>query len=170
MTVDKIISPEGIAKIRDSASWQENMHTLLTALHWEDALAYWVNASTAEKLIAWLLPHVASTLPPGEPAHAFETDICNWLKTYEDNCRWRIFHQAESLGFSTPAGALGLAIFWTGSLTQPEYETVYAEKHLTPLMLCTVLRLLSIRLAGPLPPDCGALQLYSLWCLVQEDE
>ncbi|MGL4001646.1 hypothetical protein ACR3LR_17815 [Pantoea eucalypti] len=48
MTVSKILSPEGVAKIRDSASWHENMHSLLTALHWEDALGYWVNACTAE--------------------------------------------------------------------------------------------------------------------------
>lgn len=170
MTVSKILSPEGVAKIRDSASWHENMHSLLTALHWEDALGYWVNACTAEKLIAWLLPHSVSTPPPGESTHAFEADISNWLKTYEDNYRWRIFHQAESLGFSTPAGALGLAIFWTGSLTQPEYEAVYADEHLTPLMLCTVLRLLSIRLAGPDTPDFGARQLYSLWLPVQENE
>ncbi|EQA1624833.1 DUF6931 family protein [Enterobacter asburiae] len=170
MTLTKIMSPEGIAELRDSVSWQENMLTLLTAARWEDALAYWVNACAPEKLIAWLVPHVVRTLPQSASARAFEADIRHWLKTYEDNCRWRLFHQAESLGFATPSGALGLSIFWTGSLTQPEYEAVYAEKHLPPLMLCTVLRLLSIRLAGSFPPCCGAQQLFSLWCQMQEGE
>ncbi|WP_277972975.1 DUF6931 family protein [Pantoea agglomerans] len=170
MTVTKIMSPEGIAEIRDSVSWQENMRTLLTPARWEDALAYWINACTPEEIITWLLPHVCRTLPQNESTCAFEADIRHWLKTHEDNCRWRIFHQAEMLGFATPSGALGLSVFWTGSLTQPEYEAVYAEKHLCPLMLCAALRLLSIRLAGALPPYSGAQQLYSQWCLAQEGE
>lgn len=170
MTITKIMSPEGIAEIRGSVCWQENMRILLTPARWEDALACWINACTPEKMIAWLLPYVCRTLPQNESPRAFEADIRHWLKTDEDNCRWRIFQQAETLGFATPSGALGLSVFWTGSLTQPEYEAVYAEKHLCPLMLCTALRLLSIRLAGDLPPYRGAQQLYSQWCLSQEGE
>lgn len=169
MTITKIMSPEGIATIRDSVSWQENMRNLLTPAHWEDALAYWVNVCSAEKLIAWVLPYVSGTLPQNESTHAFEADIKHWLHTHDNACRWRVFHQAEMQGFDTPSGALGLSVFWMGSLTQPAYEAVYAEKHLPALMLSTVLRLLSVRLAGPLPPCSGAQQLFSLWCALQEE-
>lgn len=148
--------------------------TILTAQRlsspdWEEGVASWVNGAPPEKLIAWLLTMIQAT-PAGQDKEAMQCvmDIRRWLAGHDDDCRWQIFQQAETLGFSTPTGAVGLAVFWLGgSMTPSEFEPVYAEPHLVPVMLNTAIKLLSIGMAEENPPFTGAEQLWSSWCAVQ---
>ena len=148
--------------------------TMLTAQQlsspdWEEGVVSWVNDAPQEKLIAWLLTMIQMTAA-GQDKEVMQcvADIRRWLTGRDDDCRWRIFQQAETLGFSTPAGAVGLAVFWLGgSMTPAEFEPVYAEPHLVPLMLNTAIKLLSIGLAAENPPFTGAEQLWSRWSVVQ---
>lgn len=169
MYLEKMMSPEGLAQTHTATDVTANMQRLLTADRWEDALAYWVNICPVEKLIAWLLPQLSKTPEQNDADCSYEADIRLWLKTHDDACRWRIFRQAETQGFDTPLGAVGLAIFWMGgSMTPAEYDAVYAEKHLPYVMICTALQLISIRLADTMPPFYGAQQLYASWSTSQE--
>lgn len=142
---------------------------LLSSPDWEEGVARWVEDTPAERLIAWLLTGIQAT-PGGQDKEVMQCveEIRRWLAGRDDDCRWRIFQQAETLGFSSPAGAVGLAVFWLGgSMTPAQYEPVYAEKHLVPLMLNTAIKLLSIGQAADNPPFTGAEQLWSRWCAVR---
>uniref|UniRef100_UPI001652EB02 DUF6931 family protein n=1 Tax=Serratia marcescens TaxID=615 RepID=UPI001652EB02 len=113
------------------------------------------------KTLGWVLAQIVDGPQAlSEAARACADDIRLWLKTHDDDLRWRIFHQADALGFDTPLGALGLSLFWMqGSMTPAEFDAVYPQAHLAPLMLHCALKLLSVSLAGEHPPQAGAQRL-----------
>ncbi|WP_414148820.1 DUF6931 family protein [Erwinia sp. BNK-24-b] len=155
-----MISPGGLALLEHAAGFKGNIAVLLSARRWEDALAYWVENVPVQELLEKVLPIIVDSADSEEQICV--NAIRGWLKERNDAARRHIFEQAESLGFATPLGAIGLALFWMdGSLTPPECEPVYAEKHLAPLMLCTAVKLLSVSLAADNPPVAGAKLLFS---------
>lgn len=165
----KIMTPEGITHLKTSYAWYENTVTLLAVKQWEDALAYMVSEHPAEKLMGWVLKRIqASPAAQSDVMQQCAQEIALWLKDHDDARRWRIFQQAEMLGFDTPLGALGLSLFWLqGSMTPAELEPVYPEKHLSPLMLHCALKLLCVSQAADDAPLIGAQKLVSEWNVVQ---
>jgi len=167
MYKSKIMTLEGIAHLKTDSHWYENVLTLLAAQQWEDALAYMINESPAEKLMGWILQRSPANTPEMQQC---AQEIGLWLKDHDETRRWHIFQQAEQLGFDTPLGALGLSLFWMqGSMTPTEFEAVYPEAHLSPLMLHCALKLLSMALAVNEPPMTGAQTLTSEWNSIMQE-
>lgn len=147
------------------------MAKLLSPESWEEALAYWVDAVPATTLIRGLLPILLAVSEAGEKeVKEVVAEIRHCLEEPDDERRWRLFQLAESLGFATPAGALGLVLFWLGgSMTPANCEPVYADRALVPLMLQTACRLMAIKLAGDNPPETGAKLLFSRWLAAERE-
>ncbi|ELI7922708.1 DUF6931 family protein [Yersinia enterocolitica] len=165
MIKSKLMTQVGLATLSSIHDERENMQALLEAKNWEDALAYLVSNHPTDQLMTWILARlVTDTVALSQQEKRCSQEIIEWLKNHDDTCRWRIFNQADELGFDSPIGALGLALFWSkGSMTPAEFEAVYPEKHLTPLMLHCVLMLMSVRLAGEQAPFVGAQILVAHW-------
>ncbi|MHA0273230.1 DUF6931 family protein [Enterobacter ludwigii] len=164
---EKLMTPEGIAGCRITDSSYENALNLMVTNLWEDALACLVLDAAQEKVLGWALQQV-NVLPLDEAAQQCAGEISQWLKTHDDALRRTIFQQAEALGFDTPVGALGLALFWMqGSMTPDEFDAVYPEPHLSPLMLHCALKQLAVQLAADTPPITGAKIILAQWQRMQ---
>ncbi|WP_129953638.1 MULTISPECIES: DUF6931 family protein [unclassified Rahnella] len=162
---EKLLTPEALAAYNPLQNGAENAAQLMMAGRWEDALASVVADVAQKKLLAWTLQQALSRPESQEPAvRQCASEIHQWLAEPEDDRRFRIFQQAELLGFDTPVGALGLSVFWMqGSMTPAEFEAVYPESHLSHLMLHCALKLLSVGIAGEDAPLKGAQNLLSEW-------
>jgi hypothetical protein len=160
-----IMTPAGLETINSAYGEHENTLMLLAVNNWEDALAYLVSKTPFDNMMTWILQRLMTdSAAPDEREKACGQEMINWLKNHDDACRWRIFNQAGQLGFDCPMGGLGLALFWSkGSMTPAEFEAVYPEKHLAPLMLHCVLMQISVRLAGEQAPIIGAQTLVAQW-------
>ncbi|WP_447840907.1 DUF6931 family protein [Enterobacter bugandensis] len=160
---EKLMSPEGIAGCRIADSGYENALNLMMTGLWEDALACLVLDAPAEKVLGWALQQV-NMLPLNEAETQCASTIGQWLKTHDDALRHSLYPQAEALGFDTPLGALGLALFWMqGSMTPDKFDAVYPEPHLAPLMLQCALKQLVVQLAADNAPITGAKTLLAQW-------
>ncbi|QNQ55456.1 DUF6931 family protein [Serratia liquefaciens] len=165
MIKSKLMTQVGLAALSSIRDEHENMQALLWTNNWEDALAYLVSNHPTDKLMTWILAQLmADTVALSQQEKCCAQDILKWLEKRDDDCRWRIFNQAGELGFDSTVGALGLALFWSqGSMTPAEFEAVYPENHLAPVMLHCVLMLMSIQLAGEQAPLTGARVLVAHW-------
>lgn len=164
---EKLMTPEGIAGCRIVDSGYENALNLMVTSQWEDALACLILDAAPEKVLSWALQQV-NALPLDEADRLCTGDISQWLKNHDDALRRDIFQQAEALGFDSPLGALGLALFWMqGSMTLNEFDAVYPEPHLAPLMLHCALKQLAVLLAADNPPVTGAQTLLAQWQRMQ---
>ncbi len=165
MIKSKLMTQVGLATLSNIHDEHENMQALLCTNNWEDALAYLVSNHPTDQLMTWILAQLmADTVALSQQEKRCAQEILEWLKNHDDDCRWRIFNQADELGFDSPMGALGLALFWSkGSMTPTEFEAVYPEKHLARVMLHCVLMLMSVRLAGEQAPLTGARTLVGNW-------
>lgn len=166
MMIQSLLMTEvGLATLSSDHDEHENMEALLWTNNWEDALAYLVSNNPTGKLIKWILDQLMSDeIVMSQQEKTCAQEILAWLKNNDDDCRRRIFNQAYELGFDSPMGALGLALFWSkGSMTPAEFEAVYPEKHLSRVMLHCVLMLMSTRLAGEQAPITGAKTLLASW-------
>lgn len=162
---EKLLTPEALAAYNPLQNGAENAAQLMIAERWEDALASVAADSVQEKLLAWTLQKALARPESQEPAmQQCASEIHQWLANPDDDRRFRIFQQAEQLGFDTPVGALGLSLFWMqGSMTPAEFDAVYPEPHLSRLMLHCALKLLSVAIAAEDPPLKGAQTLLSEW-------
>ncbi|MFA3763169.1 hypothetical protein [Yersinia sp. 2466 StPb PI] len=165
MIKSKLMTQVGLATLSSIHDERENMQALLGTNNWEDALAYLVSNHPTDKLMTWILAQLmVDTASLSQQEKRCAQEILEWLKNRDDACRWCIFNQADELGFDSLMGMLGLALFWSkGSMTPAEFEAVYPEKHLAPVMLHCVLMLISIRLAGEQAPIRGAQTLVAQW-------
>ncbi|TDS97685.1 hypothetical protein EDF78_10160 [Rahnella sp. BIGb0236] len=165
----KLLTPDALAAYNPRQNGAENAAQLMMTEQWEDALASVVADSPQEKLLAWTLQQALNQ--PGsaeQPVQQCASEIRQWLAEHDDARRFRIFQQAEQLGFDTPVGALGLAVFWMdGSMTPAEFDAVYPEAHLSRLMLLCALKLLSVGIAAENAPLTGAQTLLAQWHAVQ---
>ncbi|EBD4389311.1 hypothetical protein CU788_19810 [Salmonella enterica] len=169
MNTTKLISSGGKQLLNAQLSWEENMKCLLSAKHWEDALAYWTLNWPMETVIRWLLPQLKKqiTIDNTLEMQCLE-EITLWLEHRDNTCRWRIFTLAGEIGFSTPEGALGLAVFWFGgSMTPENCEPVFAKTHLPALMVHTTFCLASVALAAESSPVIGVNILFDRWLQTQ---
>lgn len=164
---EKLMSPEGIAGCRIADSGYENALNLMELGLWEDALTCLVLDAPPEKALDWTLQQI-NTLPMDKSAIQCAVAIGQWLKTHDDVLRRTIFQQAEALGFDTPVGMLGLALFWMqGSMTPGEFDAVYPEPYLASLMLQCAMKQLAVQMASDDAPITGAKTLLAQWKRVQ---
>ncbi|MBI0278600.1 hypothetical protein I6H07_22975 (plasmid) [Hafnia alvei] len=163
------MSGEGLMQFNTARSGYENALGLLENRQWEDALACLVLEGELEETMGWVLQRFTTGAEPlSDLAQLCANDISQWLNSHDETLRWRIFQQAETLGFDTPLGALGLSVFWMrGSMTPTEFDAVYPEPHLAPLMVHCALKLLSVALAGDNAPYIGAQTLLTEWFAVK---
>jgi hypothetical protein len=122
------------------------LNTLLKKGQWEDTLLLWsesINPLWLGSRLAVLLREFVSV-----DFFALLDDLSEGYRQPEgeDKLRWRIFEQAQRLGFDTPAGALALSFFWSqGSMAPEGLVPVYPEPELSlrmlrcALMMCATL-------------------------------
>ncbi|MGB7801761.1 DUF6931 family protein [Buttiauxella sp.] len=166
---EKLLTPESLAAYNPLQNGAENASQMMNADQWEDALASLVADCPQEKMMAWALQQALSRMAsPEQAVQQCASDIRQWLAKPDDDQRFRIFQQAEQIGFDTPVGALGLALFWMqGSMTPAEFDAVYPEPHLSRLMILCALKLLSVGIAAEDAPLKGAQLLLAEWHAAQ---
>ena len=162
---EKLLTPEALAAYNPLQTGVENASQMMFAEQWEDALASVVADSPPRKLLAWTLQQALTRMDLQEsPQKQCASEIQQWLAEPDDERRFRIFKQAELLGFDTPVGALGLSLFWMqGSMTPAEFDAVYPEPHLSHQMLLCALKLLSVVISAQDAPLKGAQILLAEW-------
>ena len=164
---EKLMTQEGLVRYRVNDSYYQNALNLMVINLWEDALACMVLDVAQEKVLASAL-QLVNEQPLSESARRCADNISMWLRTHDDALRRSIFQQAEALGFDTPLGALGLALFWMqGSMTPEEFEAVYPAPHLAPLMLHCALKQLAVQLTADNPGVTGTQKLLAQWQCIQ---
>lgn len=127
---------------------------------WENALHQFVT-SRPPRLTGVALATLLRRITPAEQ-HGLLDDITRAWQQPDDELRWQVFHQAEKVGFTTPAGALALALFWAyGSMSPAGIDPVMPEPHLCPDMLHCVLVMCASALAE-LPADGARLLLAEI--------
>lgn len=127
---------------------------------WEEVLTRWVKQAEPRALSLWLLGRLRRCEPPASAP--LLDDMQRWVALPDEKLRWQIFHQAETLGFDTPAGALALSLFWSqGSMSPEGLEPVYPEPHLSAGMLHCALLMLVTRNADN--PADGTRHLLMQW-------
>ncbi|EEY3145452.1 type VI secretion protein, partial [Escherichia coli] len=86
---------------------------------WQDALNFWIENTDSLTLIKWLAQFISQS--SSEEDSVLLQSIVKWKEGDEEQ-RWEIFKNAESAGFSTQSGALGLSLFISqGSLSPTSY-------------------------------------------------
>lgn len=147
-----------------STECQALAHTLSQQLMsgaWEETLQQFVQYYSYQELIAW-----AVILPTSKDINFRQCldDMQCWVLSPNEALRWKVFAQAQAIGFSTVVGALGLSLFWSqGSMTAAEFTPVYPQPHLPEQMLLCALKLLCVELAADDVLPLGAHRLLSHW-------
>lgn len=138
----------------------ESLNRSLAAGKWEQAISDFAEFYSSQDLLTWLV-----NFPLDDPeSEACVKNMRRWLQHPDEDLRWKIFEQAQTLGFSHRVGATGLSLFWSqGSMTAEGLEPVYPEPHLFGQMLLCALKLVCVRLSedGTLPQ--GTYRLFSHW-------
>lgn len=99
--------------------------------------------------------------------HPILADISQCYLYPEDELRWKIFNEAQQIGFSTPVGALALACFWlNGSMSPIGLEPIYPDTHLSHHMIHCVL-VMCANLLAEIPTD-GVHHLLSHHSMIEE--
>lgn len=116
----------------------------------EDFLLRWEKSIPPKKLgprLAKILKELLS-----QDFHSLLEDISNGYSQPENELRWKIFEQAKLIGFSTSAGTLALAFFWsTGSMSPIGLTPVYPDPELSSKMLhCVVIMCCCLLSENPL--------------------
>lgn len=138
----------------------ECLNRSLAVGKWELAISDFTESYSHHDLLTWL---VNFHLDDPESEGCVK-DMRRWLRHPDEELRWKIFEQAQTLGFSHRVGATGLSLFWSqGSMTAEGLEPVYPESHLSGQMLLCALKLVCVRLSEDEALSQGAYQLFSHW-------
>lgn len=127
---------------------------------WQVAIEIWVMSIRPINFIRWL----AKTMAPSVNAEFSEllTDIMMW-REHDDELRRGIYTKSEELGFTTQAGALGLALFMCGgSMSPPEYDPINAPEGAIKQILYAILINQSV-ITSDTPAE-GVKMLFQKWC------
>lgn len=126
---------------------------------WHLALDIWVQNAETLDLIRWLAKILF--LSVSTESAVLLQDIMEWRED-DDGKRRDIFKKSESLGFTTQAGALGLALFITGgSMSPPSCEPVYASRCAVKKILHGILINQSV-ITSEIPVE-GAREVFRQW-------
>ena len=138
----------------------KTVEQMLIKGRWLDALDFWINNTDSLVLIRWLAQFI-SQLSPEEDSLLLQS-IVRW-KEGDDEQRWEIFRHAESVGFSTQTGALGVSLFVSqGRLSPAPYDPVYAPSCSEKKIIYGILMHQSNKYYDA--PDEGVFFLFRHWC------
>ncbi|EMF07043.1 DUF6931 family protein [Serratia marcescens] len=125
---------------------------------WEHTLRQWSQTFYPQALGIRLTLLLRDVMPAA--THPLLEAIEQQYRQPDDQRRWQIFEQAQTLGFSSPVGALALSQFWShGSMSPDELPPVYPEPQLSEQMLHCVLVMTAAQLAET--PADGVHQLMA---------
>lgn len=128
---------------------------------WENEIKSLDEKSELSHLIVW----IASILVPSASPEisTLLKRINKYFDTPSPDLRWEVFRRAENIGFTTPSGLLGLALFLVeGSMSPEEYEPVYPPEGVVEKIINCILELLALS-----KYEChstGAEMLFTDWC------
>lgn len=128
--------------------------------NWEDEIKSLAEKSELLHLIAW----IASILEPSAPTETsmLLKSINKYLDVPSPDLRWDVFMRAENIGFTTPSGLLGLALFLIeGSMSPEEYEPVYPPEGVVEKIINCIIELLAVLKYEC--PSTGADALFTDW-------
>ncbi|MGQ6550911.1 hypothetical protein KGP17_22585 [Serratia sp. JSRIV001] len=141
------------------SAWGSEALQLVNTGRWEQALQLWTEQVAPARLCVWLAEIVA--LEQASDGQLLD-QIRRWPVQKSDALRWRIFHLAEAQGFDTPAGALGLSLFWSeGSMSPEGLEPIFPVPQLSRQMCHCMLLMWVIQSIDN--PDEGARNLLTQW-------
>lgn len=139
----------------------EGLSSKLTVGEWEEALQQFTQYHDYQALLAWA---VNLPLTVTSDCQQCLNDMRCWVLSPDEELRWRIFTKAQTIGFSSVIGAIGLSLFWSqGSMTAAELEPVYPQPELAGLMLLNALKLACVEITVDGDPLQGAYALLSHW-------
>lgn len=127
---------------------------------WQAAIEIWVMSIEPLNFIRWL----AKTIAPSVNAEFSDLlkDIMMW-RDHDDELRREIYMKSEELGFTTQAGALGLALFMSGgSMSLPEYDPINAPEGAIKQILHAILINQSV-ITSDTPVEAVKM-LFQKWC------
>lgn len=138
---------------------KESMY-FINSNEWEKALIFLEENTHFKTLSLWLTHQLARQTCIA--TIELLSNIRIWLSQSEDKLRWEIFEQSKSLGFNTPAGMLGLSIFWSqGSMSPEGFEPICPDPTASKGILhCVLLMLATSDIHGP---EEGARNLITQW-------
>ncbi|WP_433960500.1 DUF6931 family protein [Escherichia coli] len=149
-----------ISKNNSILEINKTVEQMLAKEKWQEALNFWVNNSDSLILIKWLAKSISQS--SSEEDAIFLQSIVKWQEG-EDEERWEIFKNAESVGFTTQPGALGLSLFISqGSISPPPYDPVYAPSYSEKKIIYGILINQSCIVSDT--PDVGVVCLFQHWC------
>lgn len=127
---------------------------------WQVAIEIWVMSIEPLDFIRWL----AKAIAPSVSAEFSELlkDIMMW-RDHDDELRREIYTKSEELGFTTQAGALGLALFMSGgSMSLPEYDPINAPEGAIKQILYAILTN-QLVITSDTPAEAVKM-LFQKWC------
>ncbi|MBU5388690.1 DUF6931 family protein [Citrobacter cronae] len=134
---------------------------------WEYILIEWSRHLPLKNQGARLSAFLKEVMP--SELHPLLADISQCYLYPEDTLRWKIFNEAQQIGFSTPVGTLALACFWlNGSMSPIGLEPIYPAPHLSHLMIQCVL-IMCANLLADIPTE-GVHKLLSRQSMIQDPE
>ena len=149
-----------ISKNNSILEINKTVEQMLAKEKWQEALNFWVNNSDSLILIKWLAKSISQS--SSEEDAIFLQSIVKWQEG-EDEERWEIFKNAESVGFTTQPGALGLSLFISqGSISPPPYDPVYAPSYSEKKIIYGILINQSCIVSDT--PEAGVVCLFQHWC------
>lgn len=138
---------------------EHEVHSLLKKGNWEAALSSWVKTVPSVSLASRLTDLLIKVTP--ESQHYFLENLIQNYHQQDEEQRWKIYEQAQDIGFDTPSGALGLSLFWSyGSLTPAGLQPIYPAPQLSLQMLHTAMIMYAVQFADS--PIDGVSQLTGL--------
>ncbi|MFQ6247193.1 DUF6931 family protein [Yersinia enterocolitica] len=142
---------------------QTNTPKCFKSSNWEGELKSFVEDSKLSDLITWLV----SVLIPSASSESLILliNIKKYLETPSSTLRWDIYKSSENIGFTTPTGLLGLALFlMDGSMSPEEYEPVYPPEGVVEQIIHCILVLLAVSTSECECPSKEAEVLFNDWC------
>ncbi|EIU5772671.1 type VI secretion protein [Salmonella enterica] len=148
------------AKNNSILEMNKTVEQMLVREKWQEVLDFWINNTDSLTLIKWLAQFISQS--SSEEDSALLQSILKWQKG-DDEQRWEIFKNSESVGFSTQPGSLGLSLFISqGSLSPSPYDPVYAPSYSEKKIIYGVLINQSCKFYDT--PDEGVVFLFQHWC------
>ncbi|HFS2208464.1 TPA: type VI secretion protein [Escherichia coli] len=148
------------SKNNSALEFNKTVEQMLLKGKWQDALNFWIENTDSLTLIKWLAQFISQS--SSEEDSVLLQSIVKWKEGDEEQ-RWEIFKNAESAGFSTQSGALGLSLFISqGSLSPTSYPPVHAPSCSEKKIIYGILMNQSCKCYDT--PVEGIVFLFQHWC------
>ena len=140
------LSDEAMPLVRDDDNPQQCAEKLADKGMFADAIKLIAHASEPVPVIAWGRDCVKQ-LPPPEPAPSPDQSLAAveaWLENQEEDRRQAARAAAEKSGNSKPSDLLALAVFFTGSIGEPDAPPAEPPPYLMNKMVAGCVQLSAV--------------------------